>query len=150
MLQNTDQRGDKHDRAKHVQPPIDTFIDHDPDIVVRSILLNAVVLINTIKLYETERFLLETDGQQSDDYDEERVTTAKADCFNLLDELPSFRIGVDDTLRNMRWRLDDVGKAQPFAYNILLNVFDRVNTRGSAYTRFRERHEKQRNAWWSE
>ena len=129
---------------------IDTFIDHDPSIAVRSILLNAVVLINTIKLYETERHLLKVDDTDGTDYDSERLVPTRKNCFNLFDELPSFRIGIDDTLRNMRWRIDEVGKADPFAYKILINVFDRVNERGSVYTRFRACHEKPRNAWWSE
>jgi hypothetical protein len=35
----------------------DTFIDHDPDAGLRATLMNAVLLVNTIKLQETERFL---------------------------------------------------------------------------------------------
>lgn len=129
---------------------IDTFIDHDEDPTVRAILLNAVMMINTIKLYETERHLLQIDDKIETDYDEVRLIPAQKDCFNLFDELPSFRIGIDDTLRNMRWRMDEVAKPYPLAHKILINVFDRVNTRGSVYTRFRNRHIKPRNAWWSE
>lgn len=129
---------------------IDTFIDNDPNDLVKSILLNAVILINTIKLYETERFLFNSNQLDSNDYDPNRFKSTKANCFYLFDELPSFRIGVDDTLRNMRWRLDDVGKKEPFAYKIFLNVFERVNSYDSVYSRFRSKHEKSRNAWWSE
>ena len=129
---------------------VDTFIDHDPDETVRAICLNAVILINTIKLYETERFLLDIEKTTEADYDKQRFNTTKDNCFDLFDELPSFRVGVDDTLRNMRWRIDDLSKARPLAGKILLNIFDRVNTRGSAYTRFRARHEKQRNRWWDD
>src|SRR5690606_4536843 len=37
----------------------DTFIDLEEDPLLQAILMNAVVLINTIKLQETERFLCE-------------------------------------------------------------------------------------------
>lgn len=129
---------------------IDTFIDHDPDETVKAISLNAVMMINTIKLYETERYLLKIDDTDETDYDKERLIPAQKNCFNLLDELPSFRIGIDDTLRNMRWRMDETARSHPLAHKILTNVFDRVNERGSVYTRFRNRHTKMRNAWWSE
>lgn len=129
---------------------IDTFIDHDPDEMVKAILLNAVMMINTIKLYETERHLLKINDSDENNYDEERLAPAQANCFNLFDELPSFRIGIDDTLRNMRWRIDETAKSRSLAHQILTNVFDRVNERGSVYTRFRNRHIKPRNAWWSE
>ena len=35
----------------------DTLIDHDPDVALRAALTNAVILLNTVKLQETERFL---------------------------------------------------------------------------------------------
>lgn len=109
---------------------VDTFIDHDPDETVRAIMLNAVMMINTIKLYETERHLLNIDDTDENDYDDARLTPARRNCFNLFDELPSFRIGIDDTLRNMCWRLDAVSKQRPLAGKILKHIFERVNNRG--------------------
>ncbi len=140
----------EHLNMRWLLSAIDTFIDHDPSVTMRSILLNAVVLINTIKLYETERYLLKIDDADETSYDLERQELTRTSYFHLFDELSSFRIGFDDTLRNMRWRLDDVSSYEPLAHKILINVFDRVNERGSVYTRFRARHEKPRNAWWSE
>ncbi|WP_227430613.1 hypothetical protein [Psychrobacter sp. I-STPA6b] len=127
----------------------DTFIDHSDDETLKAILLNAVTMINTIKLYETEYFLLNLQDTTPADYVPKQLHKAQH-CFNLFDELPSFRVGVDDTLRNMRWRMDEITQDHPLAHKILTHIFDVVNTQGSVYTRFRACHHKPRNAWWSE
>lgn len=138
----------EHLNMRWLVAAIDTFIDHPPNKTFAAVLLNAILLINTIKLYETERFLLGMEHTNEFDYEQNRYTDARANCFNLFDELPSFRIGIDDTFRNMRWRMDAVAKSEPLAHKLLMAVFARANERGSAYTRFRNRHEKPRNEWW--
>jgi len=127
----------------------DTFIDHDADAITSALMLNAVILINTIKLYETERYLYNIESKQSKDYDLEKLDPISKNCFDLFDELPSFRVGVDDTLRNMRWRIEAIAQSRPLAHQLLLEVFDRVNKHDSVYKRFRECHQKPRTAWWS-
>lgn len=127
----------------------DTFIDHSKDMVLKSILLNVIMMINTIKLYETEYFLLGLENVSPTDYLPEQLDNTRH-CFNLFDELPSFRVGVDDSLRNMRWRMEETSQKHPLAHQILINVFDRVNEKGSVYTRFKAMHTKPRSAWWSE
>ena len=127
----------------------DTFIDHSNNDTFRAILLNAVILVNTVKLYETENFLLGHTDIKVEDYLPEQLEKGK-NCFNLFDNIPSFRVGVDDTLRNMRWRMEDVAKSEPLAHQILSTIFERITSKGSVYTRFRQAHIKDRNAWWHE
>lgn len=126
----------------------DTFIDYETDSTVSALLLNAVVLVNTIKLYETEYHLFDINSKNIKNYNLSRLEEVGENCFDLFDELPSFRIGVDDTLRNMRWRLETISKPHPVAHQLLFEIFNRVNTNDNVYKRFRDCHKKPRTAWW--
>ena len=124
----------------------DTFIDHDDDPVVRATLMNGVVLINTIKLQETERFLA---GDSNSADDPQKTAALQAGRIALFDGLAAFTVGSDDTLRNMRWRLDQVCALHPLGA-IVMEMFERLQQEqnDNVYRRFRQRHTRERTAWW--
>ncbi len=124
----------------------DTLIDHHPEPVLRAALMNAVVLVNTVKLHETERFL---QGQQGAMDLAEPVARLKEERIGLCDGLSAFVAGTDDTLRNMRWRLEQMCALHPLA-SIVMVVFQRLQLRKNenVYARFRERHTRERTRWW--
>ena len=124
----------------------DTFIDHDADPVVRATLMNGVLLVNTIKLQETERFLAA--GHPPAD-DPDARAALHAGRVALFDGLAAFVEGADDTLRNMRWRLDQVCALHPLGVSVM-EIFERLQRapHDNVYFRFRQRHTRDRTAWW--
>ncbi|MDM1721927.1 hypothetical protein [Acinetobacter towneri] len=123
----------------------DTFIDYDEDVTLRAILMNAVVLINTLKMQETERFLCD----QSLDVNLENQQYLQNQRYALFDGTSAFAVGTDDTLRNMRWRLDQVCKTHALG-QIVIEIFERLqrDENDNVYSRFKQRHTRERTRWW--
>ena len=65
----------------------------------------------------------------------------------LFDGTSIFKIGTDDTLRNMRWRIDKVAKIN-IAGEILLEIFLRLQEHDTVFKRLRDRHSRSKTGWW--
>ena len=124
----------------------DTLIDHDPDLALRAALMNGVLLVNTVKLQETER-LLQAQGGAADD--PQALAALQSRRIGLCDGLSAFVAGTDDTLRNMRWRLEKICAVHPLG-DIAMVIFDRLQrpTNDNVFSRFRRRHTRDRTRWW--
>lgn len=122
----------------------DTFIDHSDSEILKALLMNAVVMINTIKLQESERYL-----HQAEDLpiNPERKHSLQTERLALFDGVSGFAVGTDDTLRNMRWRLDALCKQHPLGA-LVLEVFERVQRGGNVYARFKALHTREKTSWW--
>ncbi len=136
----------KHLDLRWLIAACDTLIDHDRDPVLRATLMNAVVLVNTVKLQETERFL---QGQRDAVDQPGPVEQLRNERVALCDGLSAFVAGTDDTLRNMRWRLEQICALHPLG-TLAMEVFERVQQpeNDNAYWRFRARHTRERTRWW--
>lgn len=123
----------------------DTFIDYDDDATLQSILMNAVVLINTVKAQETEALLCDQQYMENDVIREKLQTQRVA----LFDGTSALAVGTDDTLRNMRWRLDKVCAEHELG-QIVIEVFDRLQQEqnNNVYARAKQRHTRERTRWW--
>ncbi|WP_179998944.1 hypothetical protein [Acinetobacter sp. YH12239] len=123
----------------------DTFIDHDEDSLLKAILMNAVVLINTLKLQETERYLC--DHQMEENL--ECLNHLQSQRYALFDGTSAFAVGTDDTLRNMRWRLDQICTDHPLG-QLVIEIFERINqdVNDTVYVRFKKRHTREKTRWW--
>ncbi len=123
----------------------DTFIDFDEDVTLKAILMNAVVLINTIKLQETERFLCDQPLIVNQDHQQ----LLQQQRYALFDGTSAFAVGTDDTLRNMRWRLEQVCKVHELG-QIVMEIFDRLQLEQNenVYSRFKQRHTREKTRWW--
>lgn len=86
--------------------------------------MNAVILINTIKLQESERFLTDTQNAQVDG--QSANSHYKPSGSHYFDGVAGFAVGTDDTLRNMRWRLDRLTQMHPIGciVNEILTVYN--------------------------
>ena len=123
----------------------DTFADHTQDDTIRSLSIACVCLLNTVKLQESERFI--TNAQECQD-DQKKIKRLDNDeRFPLFDGTSVFKFGTDDTLRNMRWRIDKVAKLN-VAGEILLEIFLRLQEFDTVYKRTRDRHTRNRTSWW--
>lgn len=123
----------------------DTFADHAPDGETRTLATLVSLLVNTVKIYETERVLADGDPAP---LLPERVAQVQNELIPLFSGLSCFTIGTDDTLRNMRWRLDPLMEKGAVGL-ILKTVFNRLQIEDTAFARLRALHHRERTGWWS-
>lgn len=122
----------------------DTIADNDNNAEMRNIALMASLLVNTVKLYETERYLEQRDSPEAD------ISDPIANLMTqepLFDGLRCFAVGRDDTLRNLHWRIQAASKLKP-AGQILNTVYNRLQNNNTAFSRFRNLTPHPRTAWW--
>ena len=122
----------------------DTLIDYSKDKLLQAILMNAVVLINTLKLQESERYLVHAEDLPIDKI---RFESLQKERLSLFDGVSGFAVGTDDTLRNMRWRLDKICSSHPLGA-IVIEIFERAQIEGNVYARFKSLHTRDKTAWW--
>jgi len=78
---------------------------------------------------------------------EASALTYSATIAFVFDGITFINVGVDDTLRNMRWRLEPYFSCGP-AGEIAAEVFARLQEHDTAYSRLRALHHRERNNWW--
>lgn len=122
----------------------DTISEHSSCPETRALALCATILGNTVKIYETERYL-ENNTNSKDD--PERLRILQSERVPLIGGMSGFCIGTDDTLRNMRFRMNTVCKTNPIG-NILLEIFSRIQYEDTGYSRLKKRHTRSRTSWW--
>ena len=126
----------------------DTFIDQTNDRVRAAILLNVSTLMNTLRVYETKNFL-QFDFDSIPLVDDNIEALYRSD-LPLYNGLTYFRIGSDDTLKNMRNRYESFSHSDKLATSILLNVFDKLQSNDSAFATMRALHKDEKSKWWSD
>lgn len=122
----------------------DTFADYSTDSNTRALAVAASLLVNTIKLQETERYLQATETLSDQPERQQQLQTGRVALF---DGTSAFAVGTDDTLRNLRWRLDAISTENPMGL-VLTELFQRLQTHDTVYQRFRQRHTRAKTAWW--
>lgn len=122
----------------------DSYIDHDSNEQSRAYAFSAVCLVNTCKLYETERFATDT---QKLEFKTNFLEELKSKRVALFDGTSAFAVGTCDTLRNMRWRLDELNSPLP-SYQILKEIFLRINKSNTIYKRMAKHHINKNTIWW--
>lgn len=108
----------------------DTFVDHARHPREVATAMTAVVLVNTIKLYETERL---AHGGLASDIPEASWTEKPQPLF---DGLSSFRIGGGDLIYNQGLRLDQLCRRRDPASRILAELVQRMLQHDTVYSRF--------------
>ncbi|WP_201556107.1 hypothetical protein [Psychrobacter sp. 72-O-c] len=126
----------------------DTFIDYSKDIKRAAILMNVVTLMNTLRAYETKKFLQLPAEFESMPLSDDKTDILYRGDLPLYDGLTYFRIGTDDSLRNMRRRYEKFYKTDKLATTILLSVFERLQNNGSAFATLRQLHRDDWSKWW--
>ena len=135
----------QHLNTRWLVAAADTFADNSSDMTVKAICLNVASLINTIKAYESERFVTHAQRLPVDETQLKKIQTERT---ALGDGTSALAIGTDDTLRNMRWRLDKVVEYNHPSAQILQTVFARIQTFDTVYHRLKLLHRRDRTAWW--
>ncbi len=126
----------------------DSFIDYDSNATRRAILMNAVTLINTLRVGETQLFLTHEKTENKTHVCEEKLEAQYQRLWALYDGLTYFRAGADDTLENMRHRYESFRQEDELATRILLTVFSRVHQYDNAFGIMKTLNHA-RPDWWS-
>ncbi len=125
----------------------ETFVDYSDDPIQKALALNVSCLVNTVKITESERFL---QGLEESKDIPERQGKLDDGRVALFDGLSAFKAGTDDTLRNMRWRIDRIAALDSTGPTgeILQTCFSRLQEQPNCFERFRKRHTRQKTQWW--
>ena len=123
----------------------DTFSDFSDNDSIKSLSLACSCLLNTVKIQETEHFITNFDSYKDDNEKISRLDNEER--VSLFDGISVFKVGTDDTLRNMRWRIDKAAKIN-IAGEILLEIFLRLQEHDTAFKRLRDRHRRSKTGWW--
>lgn len=126
----------------------DTFVDHSSDATRAAILMSITTLITTLRVYETKHFLQLPSNSKPLQLVNDKIDALYRSDLPLYDGLTYFRVGSDDTLKNMRSRYEQFSEADKLASTILLSVFDRLQTNDSAFSILRSLHKSERSKWW--
>ena len=110
--------------------------------------MNVVTLMNTLRVYETKKFL-----QLNHESESLTLVTNKVDILyqgdlSLYDGLTYFRIGTDDTLKHMRRRYENFYDTDKLATTMLISVFDKLQANNSAFSTLRALHKDEKSKWW--
>jgi len=123
----------------------DTFADFSEDDSIKGLSLACSCLLNTVKIQESERFISNFDSNLDDK--EKIARLDNEERISLFDGMSVFKVGTDDTLRNMRWRIDKTAKIN-IAGEILLEIFLRLQEHDTVFKRFKDRHKRSKTGWW--
>jgi len=135
----------KHLNTRWLISAADTFADLSDDDSIKCLSVACSCLLNTVKMQESERFITNADSCSSDKDKIGRLD--KEERIPLFDGTSVFKFGTDDTLRNMRWRIDKVAQLN-IAGEILLEIFLRLQQFDTIYKRAKDRHARDKTGWW--
>ena len=96
-------------------------------------------------MQESERFITNVQSSITDKEKLKRLDNEER--IPLFDGTSVFKFGTDDTLRNMRWRIDKAAQLN-IAGKILLEIFLRLQEFDTIYKRLKERHVRNKTGWW--
>jgi len=123
----------------------DTFSDFSNDDAIKGLSIACSCLLNTVKIQESENFITNFDSFVDD---KEKINMLdNEERIPLFDGTSVFKVGTDDTLRNMRWRIDNAAKIN-IAGEILLEIFLRLQEHNNIFKRLRDRHKRNKTGWW--
>ena len=106
----------------------DTFVDHPRNPTEQATAMAAVLLVNTVKLYETERHQL---GQLSS----APLVKTHGDPSPLFDGLTTYLVGRGDLITNLQERLGRVNRRGRPANLILTELMRRLQLHNTIYRR---------------
>lgn len=122
----------------------DTFIDHAENKIDSSLALATSVLVNTVKIYETENIMT---NHTNINYEKCHIEAVQKNNIPLFEGMTCFTVGTDDTIRNMAWRIKEKSH-DSVAGAIFMEILQRLSVLPTAYGRLREHHTRAKTQWW--
>ncbi len=134
----------EHLNLRWIVAATDSFADHDPDPAKRALALAVSMMVHNMKTYESERYITDVSAPP---VNEEKVAHLQEHLVPIFSGLSMLTVGTDDTLRNLRWRIDRQAKDSALG-RIVQHVFLRLQDEDTAFARMRRLHHRERTAWW--
>lgn len=128
----------------------DTFVDHSTDLIKAAILMNITTLVTTLRVYEAKQFLQHPANSEPLPLIDDNIEAFYRSDIPLYDGLTYFRVGSDDTLKNLRNRYESFYRSDKLATTMLLSVFDKLQSNDSAFSTIRSLHKSKNSEWWLE
>jgi len=125
--------------SKWLRSACDTIVDHGETLADRSLALVGSVFTNTIKVYETERWMA---GDSALSYQRIPETTVP-----LHDGLTVFKLGHGDMIHNLYRRAEEVAAIGGVSGAIVIEILRRAKKHDTAFKRFRDRHQNTSTLW---
>ena len=135
----------KHLNTRWLISATDTFADLSDDDTIKSLSIACSCLLNTVKIQESEHFITNYDCYEDDS--KKIIRLDNEERVPLFDGISVFKVGTDDTLRNMRWRIDKAAKIN-IAGEVLLEIFLRLQEHDTVFKRLRNKHKRSKTGWW--
>jgi len=121
----------------------DTVCDHPRNKMEATVAVSTSMLINTIKLYETERFTLEDQTVSS-----ERLAALKGKRLELFDGVTAYGIGRGDMILNLKRRIEAARQGDAtFVSRIFFAAADRAFRGETVFSRMRAVHTNDATRW---
>lgn len=124
----------------------ETFLDHDHNADVRAAAMMVTLFVNCIKLQESERYICNTAEAKPE---LKRIQHLKNELVPIFEGMSCFTVGTDDTLRNLKWRLEIYFGVVPTG-EILKTVWDRCQKHNTVFSRMRMMHKRKSTQWWDD
>ncbi len=134
----------EHLNLRWIVAAMDSFADHDPLPENRAIALSVSLMVNTMKTYESERYVKDIGDPP---VNQDKISRLGQELVPIFGGLSMLTVGTDDTLRNMRWRIDRQAK-DSLTGQVLQQVFLRLQDEDTAFSRMRKLHHRDRTSWW--
>lgn len=133
----------KHLTLRWLVSACDTICDHPRSATEATTAIAASMLVNTIKLYETERLAL-----RSLDLSQPQFEALHAKRVDLFDGLTTFRVGRGNAIRNLVKRLEKISKAdETLVSRIFFAAVERLLHGETVFLRFRRLHTRDATKW---
>jgi len=124
----------------------DTFATHDSDMRIRAVGMMTTVMVNAVKMQESERHLT---GIKGVTVDPARAANVQERLIPLFEGMSCFTVGTDDTLRNMVWGMEPFMQIEPVG-PILREIWARFQTNDTVFARFKALHTRKKTSWWED
>lgn len=138
----------EHLSLRWIVSACDTFVDHSTDMMRAAILMNTTTLVTTLRVYETKQFLQRPSNSEFLPLVDDNIDAFHRSDIPLYDGLTYFRVGSDDSLKNMRNRYKSFYGSDKLATTMLLSVFDKLQKSNSAFSTMRSLHKSEKSEWW--
>jgi|SoiMethySBSTD1v2_1073268.scaffolds.fasta_scaffold220109_2 hypothetical protein len=121
----------------------DTVCDHPRSKMEATVAVSTSTFINTLKLYETERFTL-----QDRTVSRERLEALRGKRLELFDGLTAYGIGRGDMILNLKRRIESTRQGDAtFIARIFFAAADRAFQGDTVFSRMRAVHTNDATRW---
>lgn len=127
-----------HLGIKWLRSALDTVVDHDFGDAEKNLAFSGIFLLNTIKLYETERLSLKAIEVDYSKMESQQV---------LFNDFLSYSVGAGDMIYNMVERFNHQISSEYWTKEVVMEIFRRVNRYDTVYKRMGDVHKYEHTHW---